>query len=146
MSEFEAECLLLGYPGRWNVAQEVREQIIEAYGNGDAYREGWGCNGGHGDDAFKKVARLVTLTAEESYIEVVREWLTVGLDPKDRSFLICLWRGRTLMEMDRDAGQIGSTWRRLQGMVKSLSRFAGHASGEPGLACAATRTKPRPEL
>lgn len=144
MNEFGSEHLLLEYPGRWNAMQEKRDQIIDAYGCGEAYHEA-ATGSGYGDKTFKKAVRLVALDEEETCLKVVREWLAVGLDPKDRVFLICLWRGRTLAEMDRDAGRIGSARQRLQDMVRGLNRFAGLACVEHGPACAASRKKSRPD-
>ncbi len=144
MNEVGVENLLLEYPGRWNAMQERRDQIIDAYGSGEAYHES-ATGSGYGDKTFKQAARLVALGEHETYLKVVREWLTVGMDPKDRVFLICLWRGRTLAEMDRDAGRIGSARHRLQDMVSGLSRFAGLACVEHGPACAVSQKKPRPE-
>ncbi|MHC1761540.1 MAG: hypothetical protein AB9917_18905 [Negativicutes bacterium] len=34
--------------------------------------------------------------------------------------MIHLWRGRTMAEIDREAGQIGSVTQRLKNMTKSL--------------------------
>ena len=146
MNERQAEYLLREYPDKWNAMREMREQIVDAYGSGEAYHCGMVGNGGHGDSTFLKASRLVAIGEEESLLKVVREWLTVGMDPRDRAFLICLWRGRTLAEMDRDDGQIGSAARRLKNMVKSLIQFAGNASAENGPACAAIQTRSRREL
>ena len=145
MTEIQSECLILQYPKRWDLIQELREQIIEASGNGEAYCKA-ATGSGHGDNTFKKTARLALLAEEESVLEVIREWLANGLDPEDRIFLIGFWRGRTLVEMDRDAGRIGAAWQSLKRMVNGLSLFAGRACGEPGPACAGIQGKPRPAL
>ena len=144
MTETQASCLILQYPARWDLIQELREQIIEASGNGEAYCKA-ATGSGHSDNTFKKTARLALLAEEESILGVIREWLANGLDPEDRIFLIGFWRGKTLAEMDRDAGRIGAAWRSLQRMTKGLSLFAGHACGGPGPACAGIQGKPRPE-
>ena len=146
MNERQAEYLLREYPDKWNAMREMREQIVDAYGSGEAFHCGMLGNGGHGDSTFLKASRLVAIGEEESLLKVVREWLTVELDPRDRAFLICLWRGRTPAEIDRDDGKIGSAGQRLKNMVKSLIRFAGHACGEHGPASALTLEKSRPEL
>ena len=145
MNERQAEHLLLEYPAMWNALQERREQIIDGYGCGEAFHCGASGGGGYSDGTFKKAARLVMMDEEEALVGVVREWLSVEMDPADRVFLVHLWRGSTLAEIDRDDGQIGSSGQRLKNMVTSLIRFAGRAYGEHGLACAASRTKFRPD-
>lgn len=144
MTETQAECLILQYPARWDLIQELREQIIEASGNGEGFCKA-ATGSGYSDNTFKKTARLALLAEEESVLEAIREWLTNGLDPGDRKFLIGFWRGKTLAEMDRDAGRIGAAWRSLQRMVKRLSLFAGRACVEPGPACAGIQGKPLPD-
>jgi len=146
MTGFEAECLLLGYPCRWSVAREMRQQIIDSQDNGRLCHEGRAQQGQHADSTFKKMVQLDALAQEEAVLEVFREWLTTGLAPEDRILLINLWRGRTLSELDREAGQLGSAWRRFQHMAKSLIRFVGGACGEHGAACAnIQQAKPHPE-
>lgn len=145
MTEVQAECLLLKYPAKWNLVRELREQIIESSGNGEAFCE-IATGSGYSDNTLKKTVRLALLAEEETCLGVIREWLTDGLDPEDRIFLIGFWRGRTLTEMDRDAGQIGNAWRSLQRMVRSLLiRFAGLACVEHGPAYASIPGKPRPD-
>lgn len=145
MNERQVEYILREFPDRWNALQEMRGQIIDAGGSGEAYHRGMAGKGGHGDSTFFKASRLVALDEEETCLKVVREWLSVEMDPADRVFLVHLWRGSTLAEIDRDDGQIGSSGQRLKNMVTSLIRFAGRAYGEHGLACAASRTKFRPD-
>lgn len=145
MNERQAEYILREYPTRWAAMREMREQIIASYGNGEAAHGGTPASG-HSDPTFSKAARLVALGDEESILKVVREWLSVGMNPEDRAFLIGLWRGHTLAEIDRDAGQIGNASQRLKNMTKNLIRFAGNANAENGPACAAIQTRSHREL
>jgi len=145
VNEREAEYLLREYPDKWNALQEMREQIIDAYGCGEAYHCGMGGGGGHSDGTFKKAARLVMLDEEEALVGVVREWLSVEMDPADRAFLLLLWRGRSPAEIDRRDGQIGSARQRLKRMATSLIQFVGRACGGHGAASAASLRKFRPD-
>ncbi len=85
MDEKTAAVLLLDYPKRWDALQERRAQIIDAYGNGNAYHGGGGDSGGHSDNTFKKASLLVNMGTEEANLKVVREWLSIGLNPRDSS-------------------------------------------------------------
>jgi len=64
MDERTAAVLLLDYPKRWDALQERRAQIIDAYGNGNAYHGGGGSGSGHSDNTFKKVSLLVNMDTE----------------------------------------------------------------------------------
>ena len=145
MNERQAEYLLLEYPAMWNAMQERREQILDASGCGEAYHCGMGGGGGHSDRTYKTAARLVALDEEKFLVRVVREWLSVEMDPADRAFLLLLWRGRSPAEIDRRDGQIGSARQRLKRMATSLIQFVGRACGGHGAASAASLRKFRPD-
>ena len=145
MNERQAEHLLLEYPAMWNALQERREQIIDGYGCGEAFHCGASGGGGYSDGTFKKAARLVMMDEEEALVGVVREWLSAEMRAEDREFLLCLWRGSTLAEIDRRDGQIGSASQRLKRMTTSLIQFVGRAFGGHGPACAASQRKFRPD-
>lgn len=145
MNERQVEYILREFPDRWNALQEMRGQIIDAGGSGEAYHRGMAGKGGHGDSTFFKASRLVALDEEETCLKVVREWLSAEMRAEDRAFLICLWRGSTPAEIDRRTGQIGGAAQRLKRMTRSLIQFVGRAFGGHGLACAASQRKFRPD-
>ena len=137
MTQSEAQTVLTEFPSLWESLQERRCQILESYGNGNAY-QGGGRSYGHGDKTGKKAARLIDLEQEERLLGVVREWLTIDMDPGDRQIIINLWRGQTLSRSGKDAEQ------RFRRMVNGLIRFAGTVRGEPGPAYVNTQPSNRP--
>ena len=140
MTESMATCILVDYPRKWNTLQERRKQIIDSYGNGSACHGGFNTSGGHGDETFKKVARLTEMDEEESYLKVVREWFTTGLAKEDRVIIIELWRHQSLKQI-ADRHRIENITHRWIKIITSLIRFVGNVSGGHGSVCAITQTK-----
>ncbi len=136
----DIKTVLLRFPKQWDRVRVLREQIMNSSGPGEAYHH---CQFGYGhsDNTLRKAMRLAELDTEKELLKKVREWLSIGLAPEDRVFLICVWRGRTMSDLDRDIGQIGGARKRLQELVNELSHFVGHACVEHGPASAATPRK-----
>jgi len=144
MTENKAAYILLDYPTLWGSWQERRQMIVDSYSADHRHQGG---SGDHSDETFKKAASLMELGEAESVLEVVGEWITSGLNPKDRIVLLSVWRGVHPAKiesryLDRNE-TLTERWRR---MVKGLIRFAGTVPGEPGLAFVGTRMNSRPVL
>ena len=137
MTKSEAQTVLTEFPRRWESLRERRQQILESYGNGAAYHGG-DRGSGYGDATAKKAAKLVDLEMEESLLGVVREWLTLGLDPVDRQIIVNLWRGQTPSR----SGQVAE--QRFRQMVNGLIHFAGIVRGGHGPAYANTQPNSHP--
>ena len=146
MTDQEAGELLLDFPKRWESLQAIREQrraILDEYKSAAAYDGARMGQGSHSDQTGRRAGRLVELGEQDSLLQVVRDWLTIGLtDTKDRVILTDLWRGlgiQTIIKR-RNAWDIGLRWRR---MTQGLIRFVGAACGEHGAACACIRKSNR---
>ena len=145
MTESVAESVLLEFPRRWEALLERRQQIMEAYGSGEAYHGNCISGGDRSDPTANKASKLVDLDKEESFLGVVRQWLNSGMDPQDRQLIIYLWRGLSPEQIDRRFSAYGMNFeKRRREMIAGLIRFAGDVRGGRGPACANTQTSSRP--
>ena len=144
MTESKAAYILLDYPTLWGSWQERRQMIVDSYSADHRHHGG---SGDHSDETYKKAASLMELGEAESVLEVVGEWITSGLNPKDRIVLLSMWRGVHPAKIEarylEQRETMAERWRK---MVQGLLRFAGTVPGGHGLASAGTRMNSRPVL
>ena len=144
MTESKAAYILLDYPTLWGSWQERRQMIVDSYSADHRHQGG---SGDRSDETFKKAASLMELGEEESVLEVVGEWITSGLNPKDRIVLLSMWRGVHPAKIEnRYLEQCETLPERWRKMIQGLIRFAGAVPGGHGLASAGTRMNSRPVL
>ena len=144
MTESRAAYILLDYPTLWGSWQERRQMIVDSYSADHRHQGG---SGDHSDETYKKAASLMELGEEESVLEVVGEWITSGLNPKDRIVLLSMWRGVHPAKIEnRYLEQCETLPERWRKMIQGLIRFAGAVPGGHGIASAGTRMNSRPVL
>ena len=144
MTESKAAYILLDYPTLWGSWQERRQMIVDSYSADHRHQGG---SGDHSDETFKKVENLLEMGEEETALGVVGEWITSGLNPKDRIVLLSMWRGVHPAKIEnRYLEQCETLPERWRKMIQGLIRFAGAVPGGHGLASAGTRMNSRPVL
>lgn len=142
MTELEASKLLLSFPDKWAAQQAKREQILESYHASSDLSAARSRASGISNPTARRAGKLLEIGAQDPIIEVVRQWLVIGPDQKDRQILIALWRGLSVATVARRyrAWDIHERWRRL---TRDLIHYVGPACGEPGAACANIRLNNR---